>query len=81
MKRFKYIGGIERIDIWVDLNATGRDAILMTWDDTPSEWRFFTDTGYYAHGTPTPEERSLVLHYVALFVPELGLVMEESDGT
>lgn len=81
MHRFKYVGGVDRIDIWRDLNTTGTDALLMVWDDAPGEWIFWTDTRPSGYAVPTPEERNLVLRYASLFVPELGLVMEEADGT
>jgi hypothetical protein len=86
----RYLGGVGRFDLWL---RTDGSTILVRWGPKTEHWVAYVIRGrrlpdkadVQEKNMPTLEELALIRHYLALFVPELGLksrYMEHiTDGT
>jgi hypothetical protein len=85
------VGGLDRFDLWVvPQDAEVHRELRAVWGPTAKSWdNLLIDTGgtgltpYYKEKEgPTKDETTLIHRYLALFVPELGLVLKgEDNGT
>ena len=89
----RFVGSVERFDIYLTKFATGNQWIRVAWDRGADDFESYPIKGRRLRFEPVwgvknaPAQKDLILieHYLSLFVPELGIksrYMERiTDGT